>query len=195
MSSTQNETVPPPMFSPQVISDTNPDFSQNQDSPSSSPTTPPTVPPPPITPPPASLPTAPPSIVDFESYAHQGNPSNLNSFNWGGFLWGWLWGICNGVYWTLISIIFVIVCVFCAFMTEEGVMPRELSYAFLIITPFVDFVVRIILGISGYQMAWKSKHYESAEKFVKIQKKWTKAGVILFIISVGIVMGLLLMES
>lgn len=84
-------------------------------------------------------------------------PENLNKFSWGGFILGWIWGVCNGVYWSLLQFI-----------------------------PFVNLIVTILLGVKGRKSAWESssKKWSSPEEFERIQHSWDKAGLILFIISI-----------
>lgn len=44
--------------------------------------------------------------------------------------------------------------------------------------PFVNFVMPIILGLKGYEWAWKNKKWDNEEQFLKNQKDWTKWGLI-----------------
>ena len=84
--------------------------------------------------------------------AHLGIPSNLNSFSWGGFIFGWIWGLFNGVYWSLLTLI-----------------------------PIVNLVVAFALGFKGHRAAWESKAFASKEDFERIQRGWNIAGIIVFI--------------
>lgn len=77
------------------------------------------------------------------------NEMKLPKWNWGAFLFNWIWGIGNNTY-----------------------------IAFLMFIPFVNFVMPFVLGINGYEWAWKNKHWESEEQFIKNQKDWTKWGLI-----------------
>lgn len=83
----------------------------------------------------------------------EGEPSIVNKWNWGAFLLGWIWAIGNGVWWGLIGLI-----------------------------PYAGFIVNIILGATGNRSAWE-KYEGSATSFEEKQRTWTKAGLIIFIIS------------
>ena len=82
-----------------------------------------------------------------------GEPSIVNKWNWGAFLLGWIWAIGNGVWWGVVGLI-----------------------------PYAGFIVNIILGATGNRSAWE-KYEGSAESFEAKQRTWTKAGVIIFIIT------------
>ncbi len=92
-------------------------------------------------------------------------------WNWGGFFFGWLWGVCNGVYWPLIGIA-------CNFIPWVGLL--------------ATLGISIYLGLKGTGIAWEKKEWESYEQFKKVQHNWAVAGVIVFGISlvVGIIIGL-----
>ena len=83
----------------------------------------------------------------------EGEPSIVNKWNWGAFLLGWIWAIGNGVWWGLVGLI-----------------------------PYAGFIVNIILGATGNRSAWE-KYEGSTESFEAKQRTWTKAGVIIFIIT------------
>lgn len=82
-------------------------------------------------------------------------PKCLNSWNWGAFLLGWIWGIGNGVYWPLITLI---------------------PY----IGQIASLIIIFILGANGSRYAW-DKFNGTAEEFDAKQKSWTKAGVIVLV--------------
>lgn len=85
------------------------------------------------------------------------NEAQLSKFNWGAFLFTWIWGICNGVYWPL------------------AIIPIN----------FIPYVGQIIalglcvyLGISGNKLAWEGdKQWPSFEIFIATQRKWGKVGL------------------
>jgi len=82
-------------------------------------------------------------------------PSNIHSFNFGAFMFGWLWGICNGVYIALLTLI-----------------------------PAINLIMCIILGVKGNEWAWeKQKSTATPDNFVETQKRWSKAGVIVLAIT------------
>ena len=114
---------------------------------------------------------------------------NLLSFNWGGFLLGWIWGISNHVYWSLsslmLSIVFYLLIGIWIAEDFHGVNPGELAML-LTVTVLGKFVIRLILGISGNRMAWQSKKFTSIEEFERIQKGWNVASIIIYSIAIGV---------
>ena len=77
------------------------------------------------------------------------NQTNFPKWNWGAFLFNWIWGIGNNTY-----------------------------IAFLMFIPIVNIIMPFILGINGYKWAWKNKHWVNEDEFLKNQKDWTKWGLI-----------------
>lgn len=105
------------------------------------------------------------------STPHPSNPTNggdacpesAKGWSWGAFFFSWIWGVFNNVYWPLIMIPLVFV---------------------PIIGQIANFVVIIILGVNGREMAWKGGHWraEDVEEFNSKQSSWAKAaGWIIFI--------------
>lgn len=95
--------------------------------------------------------------------------SELSKFNWGAFWFNWLWAVCNGFYWPL-------------FLVVINFIPYVGSVAY--------FGVCIYLGIKGNELAWKSKQWDSWERFIIVQKKWSNAawwvlGISLAIVALG----------
>ena len=91
-------------------------------------------------------------------------PSNLHKFNWGAFWLTWIWGVCNGVWISLLCFI-----------------------------PFVGFIMQFVLGFKGNEWAWKEqKHSKSASDFESSQSSWATAGWVILLISflVGLISGL-----
>ena len=81
-------------------------------------------------------------------------PKCLHKWNWGAFLFGWIWGIGTGV-----------------------------GYAFLTLIPYVNIVMMFVLGAKGSQWAWeKQKGNMTPEEFDKSQHNWAVAAGIYFII-------------
>jgi len=50
--------------------------------------------------------------------------------------------------------------------------------AFWVCFPFANIFMIILLGLKGNEWAWRHRRWESVEHFKKIQRKWTKAGLI-----------------
>ncbi len=82
-------------------------------------------------------------------------PEGIKSWSWGCFFLNWIWAIGN--------------------RTWIGV---------LAITPYVGFVMAIILGVKGREWAWQNKRWESVEHFQRVQKVWSFWGVLL-VVGVG----------
>lgn len=87
-----------------------------------------------------------------------GTPTDLNKFSWGGFIFGWLWGLFNGVYWSLLTWI-----------------------------PFVNIVVLFVLGFKGRRSAWESRKFSSVADFERTQHGWDVAGIIVFVLNIILV--------
>lgn len=131
------------------------------------PTTPPVAPATPPTPAPAqpaATTAAPPATGSVPTGVHATGtekigpngplPDELKGWNWGAFLLTWIWGAAHSVWW-----------------------------AFLVFVPYVGFVMAIVLGIKGNEWAWQAKKYDSVAQYQAIQKKWTKWGIILIILT------------
>ena len=93
-------------------------------------------------------------------------PRCLNQWSWGAFMWGWLWGVCNGVYWPLVTLI-----------------------------PYVGqvaaLVICFILGANGNQYAWE-KYSGSAEDFDRRQHNWAvAAGIYAIVLALIIVISVI----
>lgn len=71
-------------------------------------------------------------------------PEEVKGWCWGGFLWGWIWGIGNGTFIALLNLI-----------------------------PWVGLVVQIYLGVKGRELAWRNKRWESVEHFNRVQRLWS----------------------
>lgn len=81
-------------------------------------------------------------------------PQEIKKWNWGAFFFGWLWGICNGLYWPLLMILV-------SFIPYIGQV--------------LAFAISIALGIKGNEWAWKSKAWDGVEHFKRVQHKWAIA--------------------
>ena len=79
-------------------------------------------------------------------------PDEVKKWNWGAFLLCPIWSVSNNVFIGLLSII-----------------------------PFVGFVVAIILGAKGSDLAWQKKQWESIEHFQQVQRKWAIGGIVVAI--------------
>lgn len=82
-------------------------------------------------------------------------PPELKRFNWGAFLFSWVWGIFNKTYITFLY--------------------------FLVFIPIVNLLTLplfIWFGFKGNEWAWKNKEWKSIEEFNDVQRKWALAGAI-----------------
>lgn len=96
-------------------------------------------------------------------------PNEIKGWNWGAFVFSWIWGICNGVYWPLV----------------------------LIIVNFIPYVGGLIslgcciaLGINGSEWAWKAKSWSSIAEFKRVQHKWAIA--ILWVLGISFALAVIL---
>lgn len=85
----------------------------------------------------------------------------LSRWNWGAFMFNWIWAICHRIYWPLIIILL-------NFIPYVG--------------SFVVFGVCIYLGLKGTEMAWNAKSWPSWKSFKKKQQKWAKAALVVFVL-------------
>lgn len=166
MPDTQNPQVP-------VAKDTNepPDMSPPQPDPPASaapdpstktpvvPSDPVSVPPTPTTPP--QVPASPVSSSEAPTNSGQNTsgmgsgsevPPGVDGWGWGPFFFTGLWGIFNNVWISLI--------------------------AWIPIGP-IGLIMAVVLGINGRKWAWQKKKWDSVEQFKEVQRKWSKAGVII----------------
>ena len=88
-------------------------------------------------------------------------PTCLNQWSWGAFYWGWIWGIGNGVYWPLITLI---------------------PY----LGQIAAIIIAFVLGANGNRYAW-DKFTGTAAEFDEKQHNWAVAAGICFLISIVIV--------
>ncbi len=88
-------------------------------------------------------------------------PPELDRWNWGAFFLNWIWGIGNS---TLIALLALI--------------------------PGVNLIVMIALGMRGSRWAWRNRYWRDAEHFRRTQRKWAIAGLAIWVIVIGGVVGL-----
>ncbi|WP_286240281.1 hypothetical protein [Neptuniibacter halophilus] len=85
-------------------------------------------------------------------------PDGVRGWSWGGFFFNWLWAIFNRTWIGLLALV-----------------------------PYIGFVMVIVLGIKGRQWAWENKRWDSVEHFQRVQRRWSIAALIFFLIAlVGI---------
>lgn len=74
-------------------------------------------------------------------------PDSARKWSWSAFWLGWIWGIFNRVWISLLTLI-----------------------------PLVNLVMMFVLGFKGREWAWKQGQWSSPEHFERVQKKWDIAG-------------------
>lgn len=88
-------------------------------------------------------------------------PSDIaKKFNWGAFLFNWVWGIRYKKWILLLVLLFTFV------LPPYGLI--------------VSLIFSIFAGINGNRWAWAEVQYKDAEDFHLAQKAWVKAWFILF---------------
>ena len=97
---------------------------------------------------------------------------------------GWIWGICNGVYWSMLSLVFSFL-----FFVSVGIIAIADSYnshtllsLILVGSILGKVIINFTLGILGVKSAWNAKRYESVGEFERIQKRWNVAGLVVFVV-------------
>lgn len=83
-------------------------------------------------------------------------------FAWGAFGLGWIWGVGNKIYLTLLLIVL-------AFIPYAG--------------PLLQIVAGIWLGSIGHRLAWQHREFASIEQFRETMRVWNAWGLWIFIAS------------
>jgi len=98
-------------------------------------------------------------------------PDEIKGWCWGRFYLNSIWAIFNNTWIGLLALL-----------------------AYFMGLPIVGFIVCVVLGIKGREWAWKNKEWQSVEHFNSVQRKWSIASLIVFIISIviGIVITVLM---
>jgi hypothetical protein len=82
-------------------------------------------------------------------------PVEIKKWNWGAFFLNGIWGLGNKTYIALLCLI-----------------------------PLVNIIMVFVLGAKGSEWAWQNKQWESVEHFKRVQKRWARIGLVLFILMV-----------
>ena len=93
-------------------------------------------------------------------------PSEIKEWNWGAFTFSWIWGVCNGVWISLLCFI-----------------------------PFVASVMVFVLGAKGNEWAWESKRWDSVEHFRRTQRTWRNWAIVVLVLNLILVLVLVIAES
>ena len=96
---------------------------------------------------------------DNTSGMGEGAPESISKiFNWGAFLFNWIWGLKYQKWILLIALVLLFI-----------------PYGFI-----GSFIISIWAGAKGNQWAWEEVQYKNETDFHYAQKKWVKAWFILF---------------
>lgn len=82
-------------------------------------------------------------------------PQEIKGWNWGAFSYNIMWGIGNKTYLPLLCLI-----------------------------PLFNIVWIFVCGFKGNEWAWQKGDYKDVETFLTVQKTWSRAGVVNFIIAI-----------
>jgi hypothetical protein len=87
-------------------------------------------------------------------------PPEVRKWNWGAFMFNWIWGVGNSAYLSLLALV-----------------------------PCLGLIWCFICGAYGNRWAWKSGEFKDLDSFLTTQRTWNKAGLLYFIIMVVIYVG------
>lgn len=90
----------------------------------------------------------------------------LTGFNWGACFLGWIWGLGNSSYITLVQFATIVI----------GLIP--------IVGSLAPIAFMVWFGMKGNEWAWQNKRWESVEHFHSVQKTWAAWGIGLFVASI-----------
>lgn len=103
--------------------------------------------------------------------------NDLKKFNFGAFIFTWIWGIFNGSFkeTCLVLILFII---------------SRIMHIFLLVD-LVIFGYAIYCGIKGNEWAYQNKQWESLERFTKVQRYWAVGGAVYLLGVIAIIASLI----
>jgi hypothetical protein len=98
------------------------------------------------------------SAMPPQDYYSGGNPyltvpPEIKKWNWGAFMFNWIWGIGNHAYMALLCLV-----------------------------PCFGVIWMFICGAKGNEWAWKSGEFRNVEIFLAVQKTWNRGGLVQFIL-------------
>lgn len=109
-------------------------------------------------------------------------PLGLSKFNWGAFLFSWLWAIFNGMPWMILYILFVAIMV-----SLEDIVHANSRLWLILVRVIFGLTLSIVFGIFGNRWAWKHKKWKSIQHFESVQSRWKHwafiyAGILLLLL-------------
>lgn len=82
--------------------------------------------------------------------------ADASGWNWGAFMYNWIWGVGNKAYLTLLALI-----------------------------PGFGLIWMFVCGAMGNKWAWENSDYDSYETFLQVQKTWNRAGILQLILALA----------
>lgn len=95
----------------------------------------------------------------------------LAKWNWGAFFFGWIWGVFNKVYVSLVQLVVSVLSFAIAIMGLGIISP---------ILGLINMGISIWLGVKGSKMAWDNNAYRNLEHFRSSKHNWNVAAAIVF---------------
>jgi hypothetical protein len=106
-------------------------------------------------------------------------PAEIDRWNWGAFLFHFVWGLGNKTYITLLVIVPALLGgIFDhAYRAQRDVVALALDYLCF----FILLIMLFAFGWKGNAWAWRNKRWDSVEHFKHVQRRWAKWGAIIWI--------------
>ncbi|MBI5925880.1 MAG: SHOCT domain-containing protein [Aquabacterium sp.] len=85
-------------------------------------------------------------------------PPGIKGWSWGAFFLNFFWAIPNRTWIGLLTAI-----------------------------PIIGFPMPFVLGFKGREWAWRNRQWDSVEHFNRVQRQWTVAGAVFYVVAISIV--------
>lgn len=108
--------------------------------------------------------TSPAAANDILGFSSGNDPnalSQISGWNWGAFIFTWIWCFLNG-------------------MPLIGVIMLFFSFSPL------GFVGAVLLGLKGNELLWKKVRFGSIQDFRRSQENWNRAAMLLLFITISL---------
>ena len=102
----------------------------------------------------------------------------LAKWNWGAFYFGWIWGVFNKVYISLLQLIVLLVSTITVFIGLGVISP---------VFSLISLGISIWLGLKGSSMAWNNDAYNDFDHFLSSRHAWNVAAAIFFGVTVFLI--------
>ena len=89
-------------------------------------------------------------------------PQEIQRWNWSAFILGPIWGLVHGIWWSMLG-----------FLPLLPLPPTFRSIGIVILIG-----VMLILGFKGNELAWRARQWDSVEKFLAVQQRWSTWSVV-----------------